>query len=643
MRSPCQYVALLRHLGPKWALFRVTHAVRRRSGHLRRATPATDWAELTAPTLDLQPCAGPRLTPPTWSRACVAQAEDILAGRFRLFSHRVVAAGYPPDWHCNQLACPVADEPGPSRSLAVRHWTELSDSSSGDIKGVWELSRFAWAFTLTRAYQRTDERRFVDAFWELFSDWCRYNPPNLGPNWMCGQEAAFRLIAVTFAAENLGVPDAHREALGRFIFATGCRIAANLDYALSQANNHGVSECVGLATAALLLRGSELRATWLGRAQRALRAQLEDLVYHDGGFSQHSLIYHRVLLHDLCWCRRRLEIGGHEIPEWLEAAGRRALEHLMVLTDPDTGLAPLYGSNDGADVLPLADAEFLDLRPVIQMAAAQFRRDLPLAPGPWDEAAAWLDEAALTLPRTGWPDAPTRWRGAIAGSAQLVNGCSRLFVRCPTFFRHRPAQADMSHVDIWHLGRPIAMDGGSFSYNSTERFAQLGMARYHNVLTVDGEEPLKKFSRFLYLPWPRGEVGEIADGFRCSHNGWARAGVRWTREVSAALGEGFVVRDRVQGAAGHRLLWHWRLVDAPWKLAREPGRVEVRAEEVAYEIEWTGSASPNARLVRADPDSAYGWWSPHYGEAVPAVALLLEVATVADIEFTTTFRPLAKT
>src|SRR6185312_2792000 len=101
-----------------------------------------------------------------------------------------------------------------------------------------------WAFALTRAFARTGEAKYAEVFWRLFADWCTRNPPNRGPNWMCGQESTFRLMAVVFAAEGLGVPPAQREQLARFVVATGRRIAANLDYALSQKNNHGVSECV---------------------------------------------------------------------------------------------------------------------------------------------------------------------------------------------------------------------------------------------------------------------------------------------------------------------------------------------------------------------------------------------------------------
>jgi hypothetical protein len=196
----------------------------------------------------------------------------------------------------------------------------------------------------------------------------------------------------------------------------------------------------------------------------------------------------------------------------------------------------------------------------------------------------------------------------------------------------------MLHVDIWHNGCPIAMDGGSFSYNSAKRFTALGAASHHNVLTVDGDEPMRKFSRFLYLPWPGGSAGEAGSGIFCaSHNCYEEQGIRWRREVTRGTEEGFIVRDIVQGAVGHRLLWHWRLADAPWQQIED--RLTVHTPELNYQISWAGPAISRNRLIRADMTTAYGWWSSHYGSAAPAVALLVEVEADGDVEMTTEFRP----
>lgn len=627
MRSPLQYLALVRHLGVGWVGFRVRYALRRKSGALRRASPPVAWSEIPATELHLRPGAIPAAT--EISGTAVREADAVLLGRFRLFSRREVTAGNPPDWHSNQLTGETAP--------ADRHWSELGDFAYGDIKGIWELSRFPWAYAMTRAFARTGEAKYAEAFWRLFADWCERNPPNRGANWMCGQEATFRLMAVVFAAEGLGVPPAQREQLARFVVATGRRIAANLDYALSQKNNHGVSECVGLVTAALLAREHPESAAWRARGLRELAAQLGELVYPDGGFSQHSLIYHRVLLHDLAWVAVRLERAGQPVPDWLLTAGRRAVEFLLNLTDPATGQAPLYGPNDGANILPLAAAEFLDLRPAGQLAAAVFLQQRPFVAGPWDEAVAWLVRDGGQLPRRTEATPAGVWHAPDEGCFQLTRGAGQLFLRCPTRFRHRPNQADMLHVDIWHRGRRVALDGGSYSYNSRERFTQLVSAAQHNALTIDGIEPMAKFSRFLYLPWPHGDVEVKGVSCTASHDGYKKLGVQWTREVSAPAENSFAVNDRISGASGRMLRWHWRLDDRAWTLAPEGGAVVDTAS--GTRITWSGGAqTAEARLVRADEATAYGWWSPYYGEVAPACSLIIEVRAAGAVEWRTEFQ-----
>ena len=142
---------------------------------------------------------------------------------------------------------------------------------------MWELSRFPWAWPLARAYGRTGDERFAEGFWGLFENWLACNPPNRGANWMCGQEATFRLMAATFSRHGLAKARAttpRRVARFQdFVRATAQRIAVNLDYALSQSNNHGVSECLGLITAAVNLPDEPDSDGWQAKGLRSLQQQ----------------------------------------------------------------------------------------------------------------------------------------------------------------------------------------------------------------------------------------------------------------------------------------------------------------------------------------------------------------------------------
>src|SRR6185369_9740255 len=101
-------------------------------------------------------------------------------------------------------------------------------------------SRFGFAYALARAYWRTGDEAHAEMFWRAAEDWRAKNPPQLGPNWKCGQETSFRVMAWCFALHALldaRATTASRVAsLARMIAVSAERIAANFDYALSQRN-----------------------------------------------------------------------------------------------------------------------------------------------------------------------------------------------------------------------------------------------------------------------------------------------------------------------------------------------------------------------------------------------------------------------
>ena len=120
----------------------------------------------------------------------VNEAERVLNGELKYFEHSFIKTGFPPDWHKDPISEIKLD--------SEKHWSEISDDGAVDIKFVWEASRFSMVYILVRAYASTRDERFAEAFWTLSRSWAESNPPNTGPNWMDGQEAALRLMAWTF-------------------------------------------------------------------------------------------------------------------------------------------------------------------------------------------------------------------------------------------------------------------------------------------------------------------------------------------------------------------------------------------------------------------------------------------------------------
>ena len=415
---------------------------------------------------------------------------------------------------------------------------------------------------MVRAYARTGDESLAECFWQLVEDWRAHNPPRAGVHWKCGQEASFRVMACCFGLycfAGAAASSPERVArLAQMLAVTGKRIAGNLAYALSQSNNHGISEAVGLWTLGLLFPEFKSAAAWRESGRATLEGQARELIYDDGGFSQHSLNYQRVMLEDYLWSLQLGRANGEEFSAELIRRVRHAATFLAGLLDPETGRVPNWGSNDGAQVLPLSNCGFLDYRPVVQ-AAFRVTTGSPCLPrGPWDELSWWL--GAAVSPPAAMAELTPEFRQDFpdSGLTVLQEGGNRAVLRTVRRFRHRPAQCDLLHLDLWLGQENVLRDAGSYSYNAPDRSgSHFKSVAAHNTIQFDGHEQMPVLGRFLYGQWPRGEVSMPAGDPKkvtASYTDWRGCG----HERTVVLGFGHCqVTDRMSGFRREAVLrWH---------------------------------------------------------------------------------------
>ena len=372
---------VLRDLGPAWVLKRIAFAAQNRAGLLKRRMPAGDWnfdsvpllSDLTADPEAFKSAvreqsrfffSADQLPSPMHAGEVCQQAERVLNGEWPYFAHTWLRVGVPPDWHFNALnGTRVADSD---------HWSDIELYSIHDVKFVWEPSRFAVVYLLVRAYAARTDDRYAEGFWRLVEDWADKNPPNRGVNWASGQELALRVMAWCFGLHAfLNSPTTTAQRLGRLICMIerhGERIAAFIDYALSQRNNHGISEAVGLFTIGTLFPHLSRASQWRKKGRGLIIAQAPRQVYEDGSYVQHSFNYERVLIDNLVWATRLGEVNDCWFPDETYECLGTAVQFMLRFCDPESGRMPNYGSNDGSLVLPLTSCDFTDYRPALQAA-----------------------------------------------------------------------------------------------------------------------------------------------------------------------------------------------------------------------------------------------------------------------------------
>ena len=523
---------LARALGPRRVAHHAVQAARQRNGSLQRDLPLTQWdaipfiSELAdvalsdpesylqyrrerAPSFFFDPetRTSTRGKFASWdeSQSPVAEADAAVDGHLRFFARTTAFVGDPPVWNRNPLTC----EEWPLNE----HFADSDDFSRGDIKVVWDASRFHFAYPLVRAYWRTGNERYAEGFWQLFEHWRDANPPNHGPNWKSGREASIRVVAWCFALYGLleasaSTPD-RVVALAEAIAFSGGRIEATLGYDLSQQNNQGISEGMGLWTIGALFPEFRHARRWRRSGRVVLERFGHELIYGDGSFAQHSLNDHRSMLDDFVWSLRLGELLNQPFSRDLTEQVGRAADWLYQLQDETTGRVPCYGANDGTLILPLSNCDFQDYRPVVQAARYLTTRTRTFDNGPWDEQLFWLfGDRAVSAEAV--PSPRVDFQARDGGYYTLRSRTGFAFVRAVDF-QHRPSHADQLHVDLWWRGINVALDPGTFSDNAPMPWNHaLAPTAFHNTVTVDMQSQMVQESRFLFLPWSTGETRRVA-------------------------------------------------------------------------------------------------------------------------------------
>lgn len=510
------------------------------------------------------------LSCPVSKSGVVDSAEDQLKGNISYFSGQKYNIGSPPDWFLN----PVNQK---RYTDATLHWSRLSDFSGeiGDIKIIWEASRFDWALVFARAYRLTGDERFFSTLNKWSSDWTEKNPLNRGPNWKCGQEAAIRMLQVLLTAFLLNQHKSPAPGLIRFVFEHCKRIVPTMRYAIAQDNNHGVSEAAGLFVGGAWLEmvSSDTHVLrnagrWVRKGRYLLEDRLERLIEKDGSFSQYSVNYHRLLLDMLSmveFWRRELNCSAFSANFYKKA--NAATDWLFHMTDPLSGDAPNLGANDGARLFVLTDTPYRDYRPSVQLASVLFFHCRAYEPGPWDNCLDWLGLNDTVETKIAYGRSYIFPNG---GYAKLTIPDSRTWgvVRF-SCFRFRPGHADLLHFDLWHDGVNVLRDGGSYSYNTENKWLNYfpGTAS-HNTIQFDGHDQMPRVRRFLFGAWPEGtfdnEIVREADFLSWSASYQDFWGCRHKRTVRVENNV-WQIKDEIDGFENEAVL-RWRLAPGKWCL-----------------------------------------------------------------------------
>lgn len=499
-------IQLFKNMGTRYVLYRASHEFEKRIGFLKKKHPKNfsqqqiislgEWRKRNNQVL----IGAKELLNIESNRdlELKERAERILEGEIQFFSAEWLYLGQNYDWITNPVNGYKYD--------ISKHWSEIPDLSeeAGDIKYVWEKSRFTYLLTLIR-YDYHFEKDLSERIFNDIECWIEANPINCGPNWRCSQEISLRILNWNYALQYYKHSDALTEErwlkIQRVIYASLHHVYHHINFSrIAVRNNHAITETMFLALSNILFPFIPETKRWSQKGEKWFEREIAYQIYEDGTFLQFSMNYHRVVVQLLNLGISVYHINDKKFSDIVYDRAYKSVNFLYQCMQDGNGKLPNYGSNDGAWFFPLSNSDYRDYRP--QLNALHYTlTGIDLDKNFDKEESFWLGRIHIDKVR----ERISKKQGTISFNVGGYYLCRQndvlTFVRCGNH-KDRPAQADNLHIDIWYRGDNVLRDSGTYKYNTSKDMLDYFMGtRSHNTVVVDNKSQMLKGGRFIWYYW----------------------------------------------------------------------------------------------------------------------------------------------
>jgi hypothetical protein len=511
-------IQLFRNMGLRYSMYRVVHEIEKRLGILKKRHPSAqkgktfialqEWKDTTPKFVTDRKAL--RL-PKNPSEQLEESAKKILRGEISFFSHQWIDLGPDYDWITNP-------DSGYKYNIN-KHWSEISDlnPANGDIKYVWEKSRFTYLLTIIRYDYHFDSDHSEFVFNEI-EGWINANPVNQGPNWRCSQEISLRILnwcfALYFYKDSPFLTEERWSNIQNAIYWQLHHVYNHINFSrIAVRNNHAITETLMLTLSELLFPFIPETKKWAANGRKWFEQEIEYQIYKDGTFLQFSMNYHRVVIQLLSIGFALTEKHDKPFSDIVYTRAYSSLNFLYKCLQHENGHLPNSGSNDGALFFPLTSADYRDYRPQLNTLHV-ILTGLPLFEDSRSaEDAGWICNDAASKAKNFKPLVIENGISSFdeGGYYLMREQGSFTFIRCGSF-KDRPNQADNLHLDIWVNGENIIRDQGSYKYNTDEKtLMYFKGTEGHNTVSVSGEDQMLKGGRFIWYYWVKKAKGRLVD------------------------------------------------------------------------------------------------------------------------------------
>ena len=509
------YIQLISNMGVRYFSYRVFYELRRKTGILKRKFPTNpqpihylslaEWKTSAQPFffLSRETIALEKKPNNTLKEAF----SNILAGKIQFFNHHYFDLGVDYDWVTN---------PDTGFQYDVqKHWTAVNDyaKEEGDIKYVWEKSRFSFLYTIIRYDYHFDEDHSQFVFQQIM-DWIEKNPLNCGPNYKCSQEISLRLLnwifALYFYKHSSHLTEAFFLKIIHSIYWQLHHVYHNINFSrVAVRNNHAITETATLYIVSTLFPQFPNSSQWKGKGKKWFEQEIAYQIYDDGTYLQFSMNYQRVVIQLLTWAIRIADINLDTFTPVIYEKAYKSLNFLYQCQEDSNGYLPNYGANDGALFFKLSDNNYQDYRPHLE-ALHKILTGKPLYDAKFEDTE-WVGYS-----NKDFYYSPIKKKHGIvqfknSGYCLIRKKDSMIFIK-NTKYKNRPSQADNLHVDLWYKGSNILLDCGTYKYNTDDDdLKYFNGTESHNTVMLEDFDQMLKGVRFIWYYWSQALCVEVRD------------------------------------------------------------------------------------------------------------------------------------
>jgi hypothetical protein len=512
MKKLFLFLQLIKNMGWRYIVYRVKHIINTKLGILQKKHPLNptskffmsldEWKKNEYTFLfnekDVQQLEKKKAS------SLEEKAQKILNGHIQYFSHQWIDLGLNYDWITN---------PDTNFKYNINiHWSKINDfdSSVGDIKYVWEKSRFSYLLTIIRYDHHFQKDNSAFVFNEIES-WIEKNPINQGPNYKCSQEISLRLFnwlyAIHFYKNSPNLTENLWEKMQHVIYWQLHHVYHHINFSrIAVRNNHAITETLMLSLSEIFFPFIPETKLWSETGRKYFEQEIDYQIYNDGAFIQHSMNYHRVLIQLLNIGITITQKAKKPFSENVYKKAYKTLNFLYQFVQNENGYLPNYGANDGALFFPLSETQYRDYRPQLNTLHKiltgfdlfdNVNEDFFKLEKPIYHYEKLMFNQGITIFESGYY--------IIREKNQFA------FIRCGGY-KDRPSQADNLHLDFWIDGENILTDAGTYKYNTDKDIVNFFVgSKSHNTVIVNNQDQMLKGGRFIWYYWTQSNGATLTE------------------------------------------------------------------------------------------------------------------------------------